>query len=518
MREYIDRAVAKDELKRIDGLLDSPVVLIGGLAVQQYQDSRNSRDIDLVCDSDTVIRLIGDLYPSRDWEVINKGDDYRPNYEITHKVERMRKYFGPKVAERGEYQNLSWNILLENGSPFRAKGDDYLNNILVPSSDKLAYTKLISFVSRFDSNKEKSRKDFIDFIDLTNHKSFSASLLYDYIRQNGAIDIIKKGFQRILSNDEDLAKKLSNSCLNYFGELFFNSSESPITAAAEPKIINKKIYFAAPHKNIDVNSSYVSKMTNMGIEVRLPYEEVRKHIGHPSPEKTSGSQVRQVCVDAIVASDAVLVDVDHYGLDTAWEIGFAEGLGKTVLGVCGSYNSRETKRLVNIREYEENFMHGWIGPTGYKIYASPEEFLSQHLDDSVYVAGSFRNSRMVELEKLFSHNLKNVIFPKKYVPENIGMPKDYPLITRATAINQLNNSDVIAVILPKYGMDTSWQIGFCAAKQKKIVGIKLESATPNSTSSSYEDHWMHGWKEKDVFTGGAKMACSLRAFMNEGII
>ena len=64
----IDIAVAKEQLVRIDSALDSPHLLIGGLAVEQYYKGRDSKDIDLVCDFKTAKFLLK-LYPTNDWHI-----------------------------------------------------------------------------------------------------------------------------------------------------------------------------------------------------------------------------------------------------------------------------------------------------------------------------------------------------------------------------------------------------------------------------------------------------------------
>jgi hypothetical protein len=74
-KQPIDRAIAKDELARINDVLMEPHVLIGGLAVQQYHASRNSKDIDLVCRFETARTILEKLYPSIDWIVEDRQQD-----------------------------------------------------------------------------------------------------------------------------------------------------------------------------------------------------------------------------------------------------------------------------------------------------------------------------------------------------------------------------------------------------------------------------------------------------------
>ena len=93
-RKPIDRAVAKAELERINDLLAEPHLLIGGLAVQQYYSARISKDIDLVCDFDIAQHILDTLYPSLNWKVHDKQhDEYRPSFQIRHKVERFWHHY-----------------------------------------------------------------------------------------------------------------------------------------------------------------------------------------------------------------------------------------------------------------------------------------------------------------------------------------------------------------------------------------------------------------------------------------
>lgn len=129
----IDRAVAKNELARINAALKKPHLLIGGLAVQCYHPARNSKDIDLVCDFGTAQMLLDTLYPSRDWKVIDKqNDEYRPSFNITHKVDDVGVIiFGPKISERDPYDHIDWTALMVGGSAFPGRIGP-LENIIVP--------------------------------------------------------------------------------------------------------------------------------------------------------------------------------------------------------------------------------------------------------------------------------------------------------------------------------------------------------------------------------------------------
>lgn len=217
-RQEIDRAAAKDELVRINGVLDTPYLLIGGLAVQQYDKSRISRDIDLICDFATIQGLLTALYPSMDWEIFDQtDDDYRPSYHIKHRhATKSEIVFGPKVKERGNYDFLDWTELSDGANPLVHK-KVALANILVPLPHALAYSKLVSVVGRSEAHEEKIKQDLHDFSSLTNHELFSLAKFWNLLNRNDPTGGLRERFRDRSSRFLDVLKK---SCLHALTNLF----------------------------------------------------------------------------------------------------------------------------------------------------------------------------------------------------------------------------------------------------------------------------------------------------------
>ena len=142
METPIPSSTAKEQLVKINGQLGTPHLLIGGLAVQYYCPQRVSKDIDLICDSDTAHRLISILYPSNHYDVADENeDDYRPAYIIQSKTNREKVVFiGPKITEREPYKYIDWKILSRDYNTFSYRKDK-LTNIAIPCIEALAYTK-----------------------------------------------------------------------------------------------------------------------------------------------------------------------------------------------------------------------------------------------------------------------------------------------------------------------------------------------------------------------------------------
>lgn len=243
----IPRAAAKDELVRLNNFLEKPYIIIGGLAVQQYITSRNSVDIDLVCEFDTVRAILEQLYPTKDWYIRDvHDDDYRPTYEIEHrhKKKQGKIIFGPKVLERGGYANLDWDELAENAKPFFHNSQS-LQNILVPPAHALAYSKLISIIGRDQNNIIKISKDFKDFSDLTNCSQFSLSKFWDILRASDETGSIREQFRVRLQNFPHV---LDDCCIFSIAEMFMLGN---LSIEHKDKSINTiSVYLAGPHINV----------------------------------------------------------------------------------------------------------------------------------------------------------------------------------------------------------------------------------------------------------------------------
>jgi ubiquinone/menaquinone biosynthesis C-methylase UbiE len=201
MKTEIDINTAKEELGKINALLSTGHLLIGGLAVQQYYKTRTTSDIDLVCENPTARKIIDKLYPSKDYVIDEKNDDeYRPSFIITHKINRNRiVFFGPKITERESYTAVDWEKLLSESHPFHYRNVKY-ENIRVPTIEALAFTKLLAFVDRAKTNRDKAQNDLIDFIELTNDNAFQINLLTNQIRESRTEKYIRDGMIRATEN------------------------------------------------------------------------------------------------------------------------------------------------------------------------------------------------------------------------------------------------------------------------------------------------------------------------------
>jgi HAD superfamily phosphoserine phosphatase-like hydrolase len=219
---YIDIAEAKKQLQQISEMLEKPLLLIGGLAVNQYVVTRKSQDIDLICDYETAQHLVEKLYPTVEWSINDMNEDeYRPSFHVRHKHDE--KYpiikIGPKITERGSYRFLDWDALQEGAKPFSFKKTP-LQKILVPSMESLCYTKLISFLGRSKDHTEKLRQDLGDIRELTNVDSFQLGVFLNHIAKNNFGEELESSF---LNRLHLLDESLDNSNLGKLLKLFSNA-------------------------------------------------------------------------------------------------------------------------------------------------------------------------------------------------------------------------------------------------------------------------------------------------------
>jgi hypothetical protein len=89
------------------------------------------------------------------------------------------------------------------------------------------------------------------------------------------------------------------------------------------------VYLCASIANAQVNSRIGSELRRAGFEVFDPCTIHPRH----TDKIYFPEQVFAACRQAIERCDVLLVFLDSYGKDSAWEIGFARGLGKYVVGI-----------------------------------------------------------------------------------------------------------------------------------------------------------------------------------------
>jgi nucleoside 2-deoxyribosyltransferase len=299
-------------------------------------------------------------------------------------------------------------------------------------------------------------------------------------------------FRKKIANYTEVA---AGSCLRSISELYHQALPTRPPAVGPSDRLT--IYLAAPHKNIAKNYKLKAALTRAGFVVKLPYEEVvtsgRQHGG------ADPATIRSVCIAAIDESDVLIVDLDTYGLDTAWEIGYGEGTGKKVIGYNEDIFLTTDERHINRRLFRENFMHGWESQA---VCSDAEQVLEAVRGKRVYMCGPFSHAPIDQRTgELLAKSAAMMINPKDYLAQQKALPRDYPLADRGETNSLLKEADLLLVFLPRYGMDSAWQIGYAAALGKEIVGWVRQDDGREFARQSFWDHWMHAWKSKPHVVG-----------------
>jgi hypothetical protein len=183
----IDEHHAKMELVRLNGLLNEPILIIGGLAVRYYYRGRSTSDLDIVCSLSQQKFIDKEAYPSDEYEFEERQTDLRPEVVYKNIKTGTKIYIGSKILERNPYPYIIYNDYFDGSVNF--KYDDVVcDNVLVPSAHHLAFTKIISFHGRRSS--PKSLQDLEDFSNISNHRSFALNHFINYMEGVGAKSVV----------------------------------------------------------------------------------------------------------------------------------------------------------------------------------------------------------------------------------------------------------------------------------------------------------------------------------------
>ncbi|HET8660771.1 MAG TPA: nucleoside 2-deoxyribosyltransferase, partial [Micromonosporaceae bacterium] len=271
--------------------------------------------------------------------------------------------------------------------------------------------------------------------------------------------------------------------------------------------VRPRLYWCAPHSNLKSNNEAAFMLRQHGIDVTMPTEFIDPRL---NGRREAARKIRDACKEAIEGADLIAVDVDAYGLDSAWEIGYADALGRRVVGLTRNGRAYDEERTVRLRSYKDNFMHGWDERT---VMESIDDLFPVCRNKVVHVCGPFRNkAAMDELRNSGLHDVADeVVFPKDSLDVGSELPRDYRWRIRVEAVALMDRSDVIVTMLPRYGMDTSWQLGYAAGRGQPIYGWIAPGEVPEFAKKRVVDHWMHGWlRQKLIVTSLDELAAMVR--------
>lgn len=298
----------------------------------------------------------------------------------------------------------------------------------------------------------------------------------------------------------------------------------PDTAQSSPLTIGEgslSVYWAAPHGNFTRNRRVRDALGAEEFSVKLP-EIIIQENERIEGKKLDDAGIRELCISAIKECHCLVGDLDRYGLDSAWEIGFAEARGLRVFGLTQDPGGSLDPRTANRRSYEQNFMHGW---REHAVFRDVEELATHCTDKKVYICGSFRNEAALQVirQSRLKEHAQKVIVPKDEINRTLGISSDHEITwkssfrARKMAVDLLRESNVIVVLLPNYGMDTAWQIGFAEGHNLQVMGLVLSQVGgPSSEDLPFWAHWMHNWESKITVTSLEELIALLHGFLQRG--
>ena len=285
------------------------------------------------------------------------------------------------------------------------------------------------------------------------------------------------------------------------------SEESEIHSASGDHDRKPVVYWCAPHGD-PVNAQMKSDLERHGCTVLLPDELAA---GLPSTDSISRAKsIRDVCCEAIKRADFILVNVSTYGLDSAWEMGFAEGIKKQIIGYDVAGGLMPIKRTVNKRLYRDNFMHGWD-----EAYISEdlEEIARKCKGKKVYLFCPYANTEAIErVRKTVGPLAADLILSNERLNLDAQESVGYSDANRNRALQFAQQSDIILTVLPRYGMDTAWKLGYVNAHSKTVIGWLASEFGENDSLADFTDHWMHGWRRKLVASQMSQLVAIIHGY------
>ncbi|MGR3871413.1 TIR domain-containing protein [Streptomyces graminifolii] len=270
---------------------------------------------------------------------------------------------------------------------------------------------------------------------------------------------------------------------------------------------NPVVYWCGPHSD-RTNQDVKAALERHKFSVRLP-DDLTVDMDPLLDAVGQAAEIRRLCCAAIEESDVVAVNLHAYGLDSAWEMGYAEALRKPIIGFNQSDELLDVKRIVNKWLYHDNFMHGW-----------DEAFHSADLDEVIercagkvtYLFCPYKNEAALRIigASTLESMAKKLIISNRDLGIDPQSPATYSWRARKRAIQLLRESEIILTVLPRYGMDTAWKLGYAAALKKRHIGWVTEDFGSERSQADFLDHWMHGWRKKPVVSSIQDLATFIK--------
>lgn len=259
------------------------------------------------------------------------------------------------------------------------------------------------------------------------------------------------------------------------------------------------IYICAPHRLTEINQQTAKALEEVGNTVRLPAEFCR-----PEDESNDSVGIRQKCIDAIERSDVLVCHLDDYGMDSAWELGYAERAGKRIVGLSLDHNRLNSANSLNSHTVWDYWMHGW---DEHLWLDSLQKVKTQLQSKVVYLSIPVRCTEQIEsIRADIQNHARRIYHPLNLLDSEVRKShKQSWHVARHLCIDAIEVSDVFVTYMDSYGMDSAWELGYAERAGKQIIGLSLDREKLNQRRrlrpQTVWDYWMHGWKEHTVVQG-----------------
>lgn len=259
------------------------------------------------------------------------------------------------------------------------------------------------------------------------------------------------------------------------------------------------IYICSPHRLTETNEKIANALADLGNTVYLPQDFCKEE-----DENGDHRTIRKKCIESIENAHIFLMYLDEYGMDSSWELGYAEKAGKKIIGLSLDSQKLNTPKIPNPRKAWDNWMHGWHDREVINLLTDLTDKIS---DKKVYFSVPIRlKENITLLENQLRPYCKKIYFPWDIEDINIlSTPRQNWINYRLKCINAIEDSEVFLMNLNDYGMDSSWELGYAEKAGKQIIGLNLNNekiCTQNILKPKLVwDNWMHGWREKSIIHG-----------------
>lgn len=267
------------------------------------------------------------------------------------------------------------------------------------------------------------------------------------------------------------------------------------------------IYISSPCRLININNQIKNILASKGNIVHLPSEFCKKE-----DEDENQKNIREKCIDAIDKSDIFLLFINDYGMDSAWELGYAERSKKVIIGFRLDNEVVNTEKKCKPQSIMDHWMHDWKNKS---IYVDFNELMKLSKNKRVFLSIHTQFELMLH-DKIMQ--LKETC-EKLYVPwellnqEILEFPKEKSGEFRKKYKKAIEDSDIFIFFTDDYRIASAWELGYAekgilgyAEKlEKKIVGYSLDMTQTKNPKIIQPftkwDQWILGWNCHKIISG-----------------